>query len=228
MKRDKDIIIAEHLKGNFSDNESLEGNVSTFFKKYIPKCDIFIDIGACVGYYILLGTKYMKNGGKICAFEPDSILYTYLKEHFKDANNIFIYSYAVSEKESKAPFYVSSIASSGSLVHNRFDNEIDDTFEEVHVKNITIDSFFESEDLSNCLIKIDVEGGELKVIKGMMQKLKTDRPLVIIEIHYFFLTRIGSHASGIFDIFEDNNYINRELHPARFLFVPKEKKEWIK
>ena len=227
MEREKDAIIEGHYKGNFSNDESLEGNVSKFFKRYIPECNIFIDIGASVGYYTLLATKYIKSGGKIHSFEPDDVLYTHLKKQVENRHNVFIHPYPVSNKEGEVSFYISSIASSGSLVHNRFNNEIDDTFEEIRVKGITIDSFFKSEDLSKSLIKIDVEGGELQVIKGMLQKLKTDRPLVIIEIHYFFLTRIGNHASEIFDIFTDNDYINRELHLARFLFIPKERSELV-
>ena len=47
---------------------------------------------------------------------------------------------------------------------------------EVTVKSISLDSFFEEEGIPPEIIKIDVEGAEMDVLKGMKTILKNQRP----------------------------------------------------
>lgn len=216
--RDKNKIIEGHLKGNFSDDETLEENVTIFLKSILSECEIFIDAGANVGYYTQLALNYMaKNESLVYSFEPDEILFSYLKEKFATNEKVMLSNLALSDQQGKEIFFISDKASSASFL------QIYPTHYEIETETTTIDNLLKKHIVSKIIIKIDVEGGEMKVIKGATSILQKLRPLVIIEIHDEFLLKYGITRKDLIAFIYRFEYTSLELSSQHILFIPKEK-----
>jgi len=145
-------------------------------KKYLPKQCTIIDIGANIGNHSMY-FSLMNSSNKIYAFEPHNINYDILKKNIKINNlkNITTYNMAVGNKEG-----------SGILIEQD-NNNLCDTMVEYNDKGniqfISLDTFIDTEKLTKIdLIKIDVEGFEEYVIKGMARLIDKYDPIYWIEI----------------------------------------------
>lgn len=111
------------------------------------------------------------------AFEPIPVFYNNLKEKF--SSKATIYPYALAEKEGTSTFqYVKNAPAYSGLKQRKY--EVNPDIEEINVEVKTLDEIIPKE-VSIDLIKIDVEGGELAVLKGAKQILEKDKPTVIFE-----------------------------------------------
>jgi FkbM family methyltransferase len=140
---------------------------------------VFVDIGANIGYFSLLAAGIVGETGKVIAFEPDVDNYALLMENIEtnSSKNIIPVRKAVSDNAGKASFYLKSEnLSAHSLV-----KEKDTTV--VEVETVTLDDFL-GDDLTAHVIKIDVEGAEPLVWKGMQKTISANKKCAIITEFY--------------------------------------------
>jgi len=130
-----------------------------------------IDAGANIGIAQLVLKKMASKNSKMICVEPDPGNVSLLIRN--QGLNCEILVAALSDKVGKANF---SFASTGITSH--FSNGARQS-----VKVITIDRLTKSNKLKPGLIKIDVEGADLKVLQGARKTLKKFKPIIIIEIH---------------------------------------------
>ena len=142
-----------------------------------------IDIGAHIGLFSVCSSQLVGPGGKIICFEPTPGTFAVLKNTLRlnHCDNVIALQGAVSSKEGSATFYVSQVegSNSNSLVRNKSEAS-SSAFD---VKLYTIDSIASGYSLKPSLIKIDVEGAELEVLKGGRHTLTTIKPLIILGLH---------------------------------------------
>ena len=138
------------------------------------KFNYVLDVGAYIGNHSVFFSNYFKN---VLSFEPNPYSYELLKLNTKNKKNIYIYNFGLSNKKSIEDFYNyefnhggSSIIKNKKNIHTKYKAKFN-SFDRLNVKK-KID-----------LIKIDVEGNELKVLKGMEETLKKDFPIVLFECH---------------------------------------------
>lgn len=180
------------------------------------KCSIFIDIGANIGVYTILVTK--KLNISTYAFEPEPINYTSLMSNIYLnglESRASIYNIALSDNVGKAPLYISTEpkvfdnnkhnSGSNSLIKNE---ERHDNYIEVEMKSLDKILSFTNH---NILIKIDVEGYEYNVLKGMTHLLTTNNCLIQIEIFNKNFNKIKSllskYSYSLCEQNSANNYI---------------------
>jgi len=72
-------------------------------------------------------------------------------------------------------------------------------------KSITLDSYSEPHD-NPSIVKIDVEGAEMQVLRGMRYLLSSVRPELFIEVHPGHLTEFGDTQNDILDLLESAEY----------------------
>lgn len=144
---------------------------------------VFFDIGANKGEYLFAAEKFLKPNN-IYAFEPNPKLFQLLKDLFKGMN---IFPYALSSEEKKAKFKIPTINGNeddtlGNLAADKtFDHET--SSEIIEVQCMQPDSFILKHQLKNIdIIKIDVEGFELDVLKGLKNTISVFFPLMLIEV----------------------------------------------
>jgi FkbM family methyltransferase len=150
---------------------SYEPIETQLFIKLIRKNDIVFDIGAHVGYYTTLAGKLVKGKGRVLAFEPEPRNYALLQENIA-VNKLArcqTKQCAVGAKKGKTDFYLSS-ASSGEHSILAQPNA-----KKLTVALTTIDAEVKKQGIFPTIIKIDVEGAEGDVFKGMNKTLKNKK-----------------------------------------------------
>ncbi|WP_107763496.1 FkbM family methyltransferase [Coprothermobacter proteolyticus] len=138
--------------------------------------DIVFDIGAYVGDTALWFSKAVGPQGKVYAFEPEPSNFEKLKANLErnKVTNVIPLQLAVSETEGE--MQVSSAA--GSSVITQAGTGLS-------VKVTTIDKFMEANKLPRVdFIKMDVEGHELKVLKGADETIKTFKPSLALSAYH--------------------------------------------
>ncbi|ADY01291.1 methyltransferase FkbM family [Vulcanisaeta moutnovskia 768-28] len=150
---------------------------------------VFIDIGAHIGKYALLIAKKYPDA-KVIAIEPNPIAYDALSKALKinNINNIQALNIALSDSNNSTGLCIklSSVVSSIE--------EFESCIEIRKVITKTLDFLMSELGLERVdLIKIDVEGAELRVIEGSLNTIIRFKPKLMIECedrHYDELMRI--------------------------------------
>lgn len=139
-----------------------------------------IDAGANIGIAQLVLRKLIQKKARMICVEPDPYNVALLIEN---TQNCEIVVSALSNDVGHDFFNFSSTGITGHL------ENIGENKSESVVKVTTIDQLTKNNKLSPGLIKIDVEGADLKVIEGAKETLKKFHPIIIIEIHSIGLVR---------------------------------------
>ena len=155
-----------------------EKSESKFIKSICFKGMKALDIGANIGYYSTLISQVAGENGLILALEPDPESYKYLDKTINSLKikNILPFPIAASDIKQKLPLFISK--------DNRGDNRLyqnDQLREEIEVDCLTIDEILEGNNLKTLdFIKIDVQGYEPKVFKGMKKVIKNSEKLILL------------------------------------------------
>lgn len=141
--------------------------------------DVVWDVGANVGLYTTRFADAVSPTGKVVAFEPSPTAITDLRAACAGRSSITIVNAALSDQAGTFDFYVSQ---DGSSVTDGFSPTSNDD-EKVVVQAMRGDDITDTARPS--IIKIDVEGFELEVIRGMPGILKSPglRGL-FVEVHF--------------------------------------------
>lgn len=163
-----------------------EIRLAKFLINQLDNGNVFIDVGAHYGYFSLLASKLVGSLGKIFAFEASPTTYQVFQKNAELTDNIFSHNLAVSDSNEYLKFYEfpNLYSEYNSLDVEQFKNEkwfSEYKPKEVNIKSIMLDDFLSDKKLNPKIIKIDVEGAELKVIKGFKKHLLEHTPLIVIE-----------------------------------------------
>jgi len=180
---------------------------TTIIAKLLPKIDLFVDIGANLGYYTCLA---LQAGKSVIAFEPQQqnlqCLFKNLTANgWEDRAEIF--PLALSDSTGLLTLYGAS-GPSASLIKNWADYS--SRFKKI-VPVSTLDNILVGRLSSKHLfIKIDVEGAEFHVLKGAVKTLqRKPRPIWLLEIclEEFHPGGKNPNYKNIFELFWENGYL---------------------
>lgn len=161
-----------------------EIRLSKFFCNYIQEGDIIIDVGAHYGYYTLLASVLTGAKGKVYAVEASAASYPMLHDNIKSYDNITPFHRAASDAAGELVFYEYPGPLAEYNTMNR-DAYLDQPWykkvkETVNrVETLVLDDLIRDNAIPKALIKIDAEGGELTVLRGLDRALE-ERGLTII------------------------------------------------
>lgn len=153
-------------------NEIKEKKRTHFYSQFIKEGDLCFDIGANIGSR----TKpFLNLKAKVIAVEPQESCYKILEEKFGD--NITIVKKGVGDQEGEKNFYIADSPLISSFSEDWIDDVKKKRFkdytwnEPVKTEITTLDTLIR-EFGKPAFIKIDVEGYELEVLKGLTQPVK--------------------------------------------------------
>ncbi len=155
-----------------------EYSVQEFLKKKLQKGAIFIDVGANSGTESLVAAK---TGCTVYAFEPTVSVFNLLAAtvllntvRFK----MYVYCIAVAEKDGFVSFFTQR---QGKALLNSTKKPKNSETVEHKVASRALDSFIQEKQIPYVdVLKIDVEGAELSVLKGAQKSLRTGKIKAII------------------------------------------------
>ena len=146
-------------------------------RKHLSANSNAIDIGCHKGEILELILGFAPVG-KHYAFEPLPHLYEELQRKF--GKRVNIHPFALSDQNGITQFQFVKNAPAFSGIRKRKYLIDQPDIEEIEVQMKTLDDVIDSSHPVD-LIKIDVEGGELNVLKGGLQTIRSNQPLVIFE-----------------------------------------------
>jgi FkbM family methyltransferase len=166
--------------------------------------DVVLDIGANIGYYVLVESQLIGERGKIYAVEPVQSNFELLKENLllNNIHNVCTFNIAFGEKSAKSKIYISDKSNLCSMNREGVGGKILGS-EEVTI--FTVDSFLRDKVAPN-FIRMDVEGYEYEILKGMPQTLRSNIKM-LIELHPWRPFLDPAKMSEILDILEQNQFI---------------------
>jgi FkbM family methyltransferase len=137
-----------------------------------------VDVGAHKGEILDLLLSLAPQG-QHTAFEPIPNMFRRLKENY--TQGVSVYPYALSNRSGITHFNVVVDSPAYSGLQKREYKTAHPQIESIEVEVHQLDDVLKSRNFRLDLIKIDVEGGELDVLKGAVQILSSDKPMLIFE-----------------------------------------------
>ena len=168
-----DIYIGKSIEkyGEFSHLEA------KLFEQICKAGDVVIEVGANIGAHTLYLSKLVGNGF-VFAFEPQRLVFQNLCANLalNSISNVFAYQEAISDEN-------------GSILIPECDFTKNNNFGGINIENTKNGTTVNKQKLDNFLnklnrlklLKIDVEGMEISVIKGASELIKKFRPIIYVE-----------------------------------------------
>jgi FkbM family methyltransferase len=186
----------------------------------------FVDVGANIGYYTALAIDRIGVSGRIIAIEPEPENFEYLNRTVRAnrAKHVVCVRKGASDQEGRLTLYTSS----GNRGDNRlYRNDLADGSYEVETS--TLDTILDEQGiLSADLIKIDVQGFEGQVLRGMRQTLRrSGRLVMLLEFWPFGLECAGTRPLDFLNELEAGGLELFELAGKRKLQRLKNKPDLI-
>ena len=169
--------------------------------------DLLIDAGANKGQFSLLCLYYNKKI-KIVAFEPIKSCLKIYETVFKGYFNVKVFNTALGSKVSNTTMNISNSIDSSSILNNKIQNDIFTGTQSVNQTNVKVDKldnyckYFLS---STSLLKIDVQGYELLLLKGATKSLKTIK-YIFVELSFVELYESQPLFSDVYDFLRKSNF----------------------
>jgi FkbM family methyltransferase len=175
-----------------------------YLEKILTSGMIFVDAGANFGVYTLVASRLVGPAGKVLAFEPTVQSFAVLRQNIELNRfpNVDAFQVALAEERGEAWLNygwdpVGNWVGEGPHGKNQG--------EEVQAESL--DQILEGKGIRHVdAIKIDVEGGEERVLRGSVRCLTESKPIVIFEFNPACAHRCGLSPWGAADFLECLGY----------------------
>lgn len=175
---------------------------STWFcLRHVRRGDHAVDVGANIGYYSLLLSRCVGVQGRVYAFEPEPLNLALLRVNLQinGCSNVVVHPLALADTHGQRPLYL--------CPSNRGDHRLGFT---PHRDMITVPVTM----ADRCLgprparvdfVKIDVQGAEELVLRGMRELIEKNRQCLtmLIELSPSLLTNVGSTYGSLLALIEE-------------------------
>ena len=139
-----------------------------------------IDAGGYVGDTALLFSSYTDKDIHVFEASPSNMDIIRETIRLNHLDNIVPVSKALGEKSGTATFSLGERNSCNSLVERPGYNYPD----HIEVPVVTLDDYVRENDLEVGLIKVDIEGGEQMLLRGAVETIRTQHPILLISIYH--------------------------------------------
>lgn len=169
----------------------------------INASSLVIDCGANIGS---ISALFLRKNATVIAFEPDPLAFSLLQKRFAGNKNIECINKAVSHEASSAKLYFhtdrqmndnSAFTVSSSLIEDKINISSANSIE---IETIDLDSFIISLNRTVDVLKMDIEGAEIDILKKII-KHETYKKigLIVVETHE---DKIPGHQEKVDDLKE--------------------------
>jgi len=191
-----------------------ENEINKLIRISLKEGENALDIGGNIGLQSLRMSQCVGNQGKVIAFEP----LVYLQDKFtrnmalNKAENVILLPYALSDEEGEAEFTIDSSSwNQGTFSLNKNENGAEKQTVVIKIP----DNLPEVNNLDNLhLIKIDVEGFEFQVLRGLKQTIDKHKPRIIFEYDKGYWHNTGQAIADCFLFLQQMDYTLYQITPV--------------
>jgi FkbM family methyltransferase len=183
----------------------IEARDIQFLRTFVKPGEIVIDVGANVGFFTKRFANWVSNGGFVIAVEPEESNFRQLQRNLYKSDTAPV----VKTVQGVMAEQHGTLKLSVNPVHPG-DHKIGP--EGIDVTAFTIDELVRKESATRvCLVKIDVQGAEERVIRGAQETIKRDHPAILVEVDDEALRQMGSSAERVVTLLMDFGYVIQRL-----------------
>jgi FkbM family methyltransferase len=190
---------------NFMTEGKYEEEEVRIFRSFLKPGITILDIGANYGYYSIIASPYIRPGGKIHAFEPNPHVHGLFESSvylngFTDI--VTAHRLGVFDSESNLDFQIDPTGPGGARIVDP-DSPCPPGLEMIKVPVRPIDQILPENSVVD-LVKIDVEGREWNVLRGMRETVRRSENIkILMELFYSFFQNEALFRSFISFITDD-------------------------
>lgn len=183
-----------------------EPHVMGALRRILRPRDTFIDLGAHIGYHSYFAAGLVGASGRVFSFEADPSNFLRLRKNLKHFPQASAEQCAIWSGEENLVFTRSESPKEsgwGALARVRSAPNR----EQIEVHGVSLDAWSERTRLEAIrVIKIDVEGAELAVLRGAQGVLERMRPVLVLEMSEPLLRQAGASAVMIEELLRGHRY----------------------
>jgi FkbM family methyltransferase len=171
-----------------------------FLKTFLQKGMVYVDVGANIGSHAINAARLVGSTGSVFAFEADPDTYHLLSDNINanGLHNIILRQTCVSDHVGTLSFYRHKDSAKSSIVDRGEEQSVtlpSDTLDNLIAGDKKID-----------VLKVDVEGAELSVLRGARAIFKDQRRPSIVIIEVFDIRDNTDKSEGIREVLEGYGY----------------------
>ena len=204
-------LLSDHIESQvfWQGFQEADEEAIKILKRRLPSDGIFIDIGANIGTFTLVAAKQASQG-QVHAFEPSARHFARLERNVElnHFSNIILNRKGLYDQPGEAILFLPSrsgeMNNSGaaSLYKSGETSQVSEA-----VSLVRLDDYIQDKNIERVdIIKIDIEGAEIKALNGAKDTLMRLRPLVLMELDLDNLSRAGYSAQDVLEIWSSLNY----------------------
>jgi FkbM family methyltransferase len=163
---------------------TVEPDVQEALRRTVPEGGVVWDVGANIGFMSLVAARLVGRGGRVHAFEPAPASAAAVRDHARINGMeglIDVVEAAAGSAPGRAPFLVVAEPSWSHLA-DRGRHGL--TTASIDVEAVRLDDLVSAGRVDPpSVVKIDVEGSEGAVLRGIERTLALHRPAVVCELH---------------------------------------------
>jgi FkbM family methyltransferase len=192
-----------------------EPNLTHWIQRRVAPGHVFVDIGANIGYFTLLGSRLVGDWGKVIAVEALPAIFSALQRNLEQngVRNVRAVNCAVWDREQMIAIYTNPEDLPGQTTVSPAWADQYHLQRQFQVSAAPLSAILKPEEIKAArLIKIDVEGAEWQVVSGMrsiMASLRDDVEIVL-EVNRKALEVEGRSPQDVLDFFAEWGF-----HPYR-------------
>jgi FkbM family methyltransferase len=172
----------------------------------LPPDGVFLDVGANVGIHTLAIARHLApGGGAVVAFEPHPVNHRILVHNVRQnrLRHVVAEHLGLAEATAILTGTASSVGGNWSLA-----SQGEYRFE---VRLVRLDDYLQDHPLPRLdLMKIDVEGAEVRVLHGAQKTIERFRPLIVFEVCPSWLTKMNTNPR---ELFAELQFLGYTIHP---------------
>lgn len=178
----------------------IDPNEFSFLADVLKPGMCVVDVGANEGLFTLFFRKRVGPGGRVIALEPSERELIHLKRNLRINRflDVDVVPLAVGDRVGRARL---SLAEAGHAGHNALGTPAApwvSVVDEVEVEVSTLDTLSDARNWPRIdLIKMDIEGSELRALRGADRLLARDRPMLLLEAEQESLSLRGASFSEL-------------------------------
>src|SRR5665213_101102 len=171
-------------------------------REFVPAGCLVIDVGANVGFFSIRFAKWVGDGGKVISIEPEDRNYSHLLASLQRENLL--------ERAEVLKAVAAAVSDSTFLEINPVhpaDHKLSRDDTGLPVTAVTLDELVpDAGPLRPALVKIDVQGAEMLVLRGAGHILNSAGPALFIELHEEGLKKFDTSVAAILEHLSGYDY----------------------
>ncbi|MEM1126792.1 MAG: FkbM family methyltransferase [Bacteroidota bacterium] len=186
-----------------------DGAVTDLLHQYVRPGMTVLDIGAHIGEFTIVAGHLVGADGRVIAFEPNAALVEVVRDNVRlnGLAHVHVEPVALADTDGDVVLEVHSEPSISALLEEGMEQR--PRTMTARVSAITLDAYCSAHQVTPHLIKIDVEGAELSVLRGARRLLEQPSevaPMLIVECSDQNYKRFGHTGQELFGMLQDLGY----------------------